>query len=493
MRCARAAIGLILCVLARIPAAWAIPPELVEYVPADAVVAVLTDGSGSREGADPTPNLAVLLASRIREMGLIPDGSGATGLFVDIAAALPAVIRHPWAITLLEIASTPSGEGARHLADLRGGLIVLTRGENEELERQIRRALATYTTSEFSKLSERQVGDSTVYELRDSRMPEWALLSWGRVGDAYVVTLGAGSFDRIVASPRGSGHLVRESLLARAEWLARARRECHSTAAAVEWTVDFDGLRRQLENAAPHTVFDRALSAFGLNETDRALWTVGALGREITCYTLARVGDADRFSVVAGPEIRNPLPSQFIPPEASTFAVFDHRPATLLRRLAAGYLATCRDEWRDKLRDNWERLQGRTGVDFQRDVLDQLGDRIVVHTWPPHPLGIALLCTVELEIDGSAERLRRALDVLLGEYGQYLQEGHSAAAGDPFSMRIKRDEDGVWYLQAGIYGPALKVTQHWLVISFAPQAVRQNAAYLARYEAGANAASQPGR
>jgi hypothetical protein len=488
-------------------AARAVPPELTEYAPPDALVSILVDRSDPGAPAAPgdaASGVAVLLASRFRDLGLIPGGAGAPGLFVDIATALPAVTGHPWAVTLLDVASTPPSDGGRHLADLRAGLIVLTRGRNEEIERQIRRALAAYTSAEFSKLTERPLRLSglptaagpTVYELRDSRLPEWAVLSWGAVGDAYVVTVGRDTFDRIVSTkskPVGT---------ARAEWLARARRECRSSAAVVEWIVDFVALRKQLENAAPREVFDRALAAFGLDDTDLALWTVGAVGREITCYAYAHrrqdagaTEGADRFSVVAGPEIRNPLPKDFIPPEASIFAVFDHRPATLLRRLAAGYLAICREDWREKLRYNWDRLQERTGVQFQRDVLDQLGDRIVVHTWPPHPLGISALCTVELEISGlaAAGRLRRAVDILLGEYGQYLDEGHPAAAGDPFSMRIKRDEDGVWYLQAGIYGPALTVTDRWLVISFSPQAVRQNAAYLSRSATASQPASQTSR
>ena len=43
---------------------------------------------------------------------------------------------------------------------------------------------------------------------------------------------------------------------------------------------------------------------------------------------------------------------------------------------------------------------------------------------------------------------------------------------------IQHDDDGVWYLQYGIYGPALAVLDRWIVISFSPKAVRHNIARL---------------
>ncbi len=459
-----------LVILALLPAvAAAVPPELTRYVPPAALASVLVDRTGTRTTTAPAASgLAVLLASRAKEMGLIPNAGGATGLFVDLAAALPAVTQHPWALTLLDVSATPDDDG-RHLADLRLALIVLTHGQNEEIERQIRRALSGYTNSELSTLRARAIDGASVFELIDSRLPAWCTLRWGAVADAYVVTIGERTFERVMASHAGGAPGER------AEWLGRARRECRSADATVEWWVDFTALRSKLANIGSEQI-GGALDALGLGQTDLALWTVGSVGREITCYSYAQAGGQERRDVIAGPHIRNPLPSAWIPPHASAFAVFDHPPATLLRRLAAGYLATCNESWREKLRANWQRLQEQTGVDVERDVLEQLGDHVLVHTWPPHPLGIPILCTIELEIAGSAERVRSALDVLLEHYRQYLDAGRTGV--NPFALMLKRDDDGVWFLQAGIYGPALSVTGRWVVISFSPMAVHQNAEFL---------------
>lgn len=39
-------------------------------------------------------------------------------------------------------------------------------------------------------------------------------------------------------------------------------------------------------------------------------------------------------------------------------------------------------------------------------------------------------------------------------------------------VSVKRDDEGIWYIQAAIPGPALKVTDRYLVISWSPQALR---------------------
>ena len=45
-------------------------------------------------------------------------------------------------------------------------------------------------------------------------------------------------------------------------------------------------------------------------------------------------------------------------------------------------------------------------------------------------------------------------------------------------LRLRKDADGVWYLFFGINGPALGMTDRWLVISFSPPAVRQSMVFL---------------
>ena len=46
------------------------------------------------------------------------------------------------------------------------------------------------------------------------------------------------------------------------------------------------------------------------------------------------------------------------------------------------------------------------------------------------------------------------------------------------AVQMKQDPDGIWFIHLGIQGPALMVTDRWLIISFSPQAVRLNASLL---------------
>jgi len=95
---------------------------------------------------------------------------------------------------------------------------------------------------------------------------------------------------------------------------------------------------------------------------------------------------------------------------------------------------------------------------------------VVVHDYPPHALRLPPAWTILAGVDGDSGKLRANLDRLLEVARKELQNGGS--------MRLRRDDDGVWYLYVGLNGPALAVTDRWLLVSFSPEAVRQNIAFL---------------
>jgi hypothetical protein len=98
--------------------------------------------------------------------------------------------------------------------------------------------------------------------------------------------------------------------------------------------------------------------------------------------------------------------------------------------------------------------------------------------------------TVLVEIAGSSMAVQTWTDRLLRRWQRHLDSPSS----DWQPLTVKQAPDGVWYLQAGLYGPALAVTNRWIVISHSPAAVRQNVAHLESRSGAAPAttAGQPG-
>jgi hypothetical protein len=71
-------------------------------------------------------------------------------------------------------------------------------------------------------------------------------------------------------------------------------------------------------------------------------------------------------------------------------------------------------------------------------------------------------------------QVRTALDTVIAAWSEYLKE---IAVRNPSNklarVTVLRADDGIWYLQAGILGPAVKVTEKYIVISWSPEALRQ--------------------
>jgi hypothetical protein len=119
----------------------------------------------------------------------------------------------------------------------------------------------------------------------------------------------------------------------------------------------------------------------------------------------------------------------------------------------------------------WERIQRDRKFNGQRDVLAHLGQHMVIHNDPPHPLHIPLAMTVLIqiaeqpnEVAGAAERFCEGWrDALVG----------LGSEGAPNILSLRRSDDGVWNLQIGpIAGPAWTVTDRYLITSWSPTALR---------------------
>ena len=187
---------------------------------------------------------------------------------------------------------------------------------------------------------------------------------------------------------------------------------------------------------------EQVLAGLGLGDVERGLWTIGVSGdsdgRAVEAYAFLRDADGDELVPICGlPDTGVRRIEVPIPPKASRYAVIRYSPRRLVLQVRDAYLASRSPSAQRNLREMWTRVEAEADVSVDRDLLMQLGPRLVIHEYPPHPL-----------------------------------------VPDWTSLRLEHASDGVWYLQAGLYGPALAVTDRWVIISYSPVAVRQNIAFL---------------
>ena len=97
-----------------------------------------------------------------------------------------------------------------------------------------------------------------------------------------------------------------------------------------------------------------------------------------------------------------------------------------------------------------------------------MDEPMIIHNYPRHAFGLPFAWTILMRIKDHSDLLRLRVDQLLDYISRELMKDSL--------FQLRRDDDGVWYLFAGIMGPALKVTDQWVVISFSPVALRQNIA-----------------
>jgi hypothetical protein len=386
---------------------------------------------------------------------------------MDIGGSLPLVTRYPYALCLLGGSARALPGGGYRIAELRAALIVRTGGQNTALEGRIQHLLNAYVNSEVAAVETRGTGQSVWHRLTDRRLPDWARIAWGPLGDHYVLALGPGAFEVVAAALSGAGPSLADD-----PWFKTAHRRCRGSGASVEWTVRFDAIREHLQPIMAGKP-DEVLRGLGLDDVDRALWTVGSSGRATEAYAVLRRAGQDEFVPICR-QADDALVNITVPPQAGSYALVDRDPGELVRGARDAYLASRSASARANLRRMWARIETETDVNVDRDLLAQLGPPVVIHDYPQHPLGIPLARTVVVPVTGSAAAVRTSVDRLLRRYQRHLIRPDS----DWPLLRLHRADDGVWYFQAGLYGPALTITDRWLVISFSPVAVRQNLAHL---------------
>ncbi|UCC29488.1 MAG: hypothetical protein JSU86_14955 [Phycisphaerales bacterium] len=454
-------------VLALADRAYATPPELLKTVPSDVVAAYFASGADSAR--DPgeighTLGLVTFLADQAHRVGLLSRFDAGTRVWLDTLAAASVVLAYPHTVVLFEIRAAARPDGGHRLARLHAALIVRTGGTNEELAGRIQHLLNTYTNSDQTLLSTRSVQGPVAFVLQDRRLPSWATITWGQLDDYYVIAVGDGAYDRAVETIAD-----RTKSLAADPWFTKALTQANGVGAPLAWYVRFDKLYRDVDASLAEKI-SRVMSAIGLAGTQRALWTVGRNDRAVEAKAILRRNSADEVATIAQDLLPGTFGGSAIPEGAGGYAIIDCNPRRVLRGLCDAYLAAKSPHAQQGARSFWRGLQAEADVSIEQDIVAHLGQPLLIHDYPRHALSLPLAWTIAVPVTGDARALRRQLDRLL-EAGRRRLAGNSV-------LQLRHDADGVWYIQYGLTGPGLVVTDKWLVASFSPYAVRENVAHL---------------
>lgn len=350
-------------------------------------------------------------------------------------------------------------------------LIVETRGHDEAFARVIQAAINEQTDRDKAHLERRQAESWSFMELRDERLPEYCRLAWGNIGPFFVFTVGQDVWPRVAAVATGQ-----QEALSHTDWLEGVRGP-RARQALIEIIVRSQDIRGRLDPFVDGraTAF---FSAWQADDIERSHWALGFEGRAMYCVANFVENGQSRQRLLADPNVDDPALLATIP-EGARYAVYRVSPAETLPRFFNGLLATRDARERRTIRRLWKQIQEERGFDADRDILAHLGEHIVMHNDPPHPLHIPLAMTTLTEIRDEPAQVSRAIDALCEAWRDAQQKfeeqlkAHNTDGELPPTMVIDRDTTGIWYVKFGPFaGPAWVVTDRYLITSWSSEALR---------------------
>jgi len=436
---------------------------LTDVVPDEALAAYFSTGPKSGEQSSrftSTVGVITFLAGRAQEMGLLSTVDDCSRMWIDSFASIATVLDHPFAIALLDVDAKPRADGGYELADLGAMLACRTAGSNQQIERRIQHVLSTYTNNDDTKLSSREGDGRSVFTLHDHRLPPWSSIRWGAVGDYYVVTVGEGTFERVAAAITDKARSLADD-----EWFRGAFARAGGGEAAVSGYLRFDGLTGRADTAFGPKVAG-VQEALGMSGVGRAFWTARFDDRAVEVTSVRQRGGDNEVAHLASRRFLETVDKRIIPDEATGYAVIDCNPRRTVKGISEAYLATRSAQSRAATEALWNRLAEGAGVSIDADIMSLLGSPVVIHNHPKDALGLPLAWTILVRVSGDPALLKARID-------RWLTNAQKALPPENL-FQVRHDDDGVWYIQYGLMGPGLKVTDKWLVFSFSPQAVRQN-------------------
>ncbi len=473
------------------------PRAIHDLIPADPLVVYMAKPYGRRampQPADQTPSAASSIATILAFLsaaGLVPDEGQ---VYVDIAAALPLLGRFEHALVLLDISSrvveTPAGPAepgpqlSLRLQHLQTAVIFRTDGQHRVVLEQLNRIIGRYTNQDVAELTTSQLDGVEFQRLADARLPGWAVWEWGRLDDFIVLSFGEGAFERIVRC-----YQRKAPALSSDPWLRTARKDTKGDQAIAQWFIALQRIEERIGEDARGR-YHRVVQALGADGMDADLWTVGLDGEALSWSRRYRRNGKDVDHRYSDPANYAPAHRRVIPDEANHYAIITAPTRWLVDNLPRAWLAGQSDRNIEKWQRVWRSLERETGIELSDNLFFNLGDHVLIFDYPSHPLGIPVALTVAIEIRDQ-RAVKVAIDSLLAAWGQYLDDRAERKGTTLVRVKVQKTSDEIWFLQAGIMGPALKVTDRYVVLSWSPQALRDALRHIEAPPAGPEIAATP--
>ncbi len=441
------------------------PAGLLDLVPAEALLCWRGRPARAQDlRPKPASPLEVLLAAGSRIFAGQLDAKAR--LTLDLFGALGQVFRRPFVIALLDARAEPTGKrpGSRRVADLKLVVAVRVQDDASEMLKIVQRLINAHTDSQNATLVTREVLGFRYQELTDRRLPDWARFAWGRVGRFFVVTVGRDVWPQVARVASGqSASLLRDG------WV-RSVRQAYAPDPLIEVYVAARRIRERLDPFVDGRA-SAFFNAFGAGDIDRSHWALGFRGRALYCLAHHRIGRRTVRRMYADPATRDARLLAVVPAGAR-YAVYHLPMRSFLPRLIRALYATRSPAEQKLAAERWRQVEQRLGLSAQHDALDYLGDYIVLHNDPPHPLRMPLAFTTLIEIREQPQRVRATLEKLCGAWQAALEkDAREKRIRNP--ARLYRDEDGIWFVQFGpVAGVAWTFTDRFIVTSWSPDALR---------------------
>jgi hypothetical protein len=412
---------------------------------------------------EPTP-LGALIDVGTRIAGRPLDQRGQ--LTVRLLEALSLMVRYPHALALIDAEARPleSDGRSRKVDKLKIVMIVRTGESSGPFRRVVQKVINEQTGPAFATLALREAGRWKYQELHDSRLPEWCAIAWGEIGEYFVLTLGRELWPAVAAVAEG-----RAPSMARDDWVRTVRGK--RGPALIEIVVSARAIRERLDPFVQGRASD-FFEAWNALDLERAHWALGFEGRAMYCLAHFLSDGTTRARLYADPQRRDPDLLAAVP-EGARYALYRVPLEKIIPQFFSSLYVTRGREYRARATEVWEKLQTEQGFDAGRDLLALLGENVVMHNAPPHPLHLPLMFTMLLEIREEPRQVRDTLEKI-GQAWQATLQQAAERSGQPGLLSVLQDPDGIWYVQFGpIATIAWTVTDRYVITSWSPHALRE--------------------